>query len=171
VEKVVVALATSGTAEPSRASLAESSGLGPRKLGRILNLMEELEPDADESEVDRVIGRAEAYKAMQKSRIEMMRGYAETSRCRRQFLLQYFGEADPPLCGDCDTCRTGTAAQQAEETVASPFEAQDAVHHRAFGDGLVMGLDGDEVTVLFDDVGYRTLHLPTVLEHDLLTAR
>jgi ATP-dependent DNA helicase RecQ len=172
VEKVVVALATSGAAQPSREALVESSGLGPRKLGRILNLMEELEPDdGDLSEVDRVIGRAEAYRAMQKSRIEMMRGYAETQRCRRQFLLQYFGETDPELCGDCDTCRSGTAREQVEETAASPFDPQEPVHHRAFGDGLVMGLDGEELTVLFEEVGYRTLHLPTVLEQDLLTAR
>jgi ATP-dependent DNA helicase RecQ len=175
VEKVMVALATSEEETPSRPALAQRSGLGPRKLGRILNLMEELEPDASgESEVDRVIGRAEAYQAMQKSRIEMMRAYAETLRCRRQFLLGYFGEADPQLCGDCDSCRSGTAAreqEQAEEAVESPFGNQDPVRHEAFGDGLVMGVDGEEITVLFDDVGYRTLHVPTVLEHDLLRAR
>jgi ATP-dependent DNA helicase RecQ len=44
---------------------------------------------------------------MQKSRIEMMRAYAETMRCRRQFLLQYFGEVDPRPCGDCDNCHAG----------------------------------------------------------------
>jgi ATP-dependent DNA helicase RecQ len=175
VQKVVVALATSDGETASRAALAESSGLGPRKLGRILNLMEELEPDGNgESEVDRVIARAEAYQAMQKSRIEMMRAYAETLRCRRQFLLGYFGEADPELCGDCDSCRSGTAAReqrQAEAAAESPFGNQDPVRHEAFGDGLVMGVDGEEITVLFDDVGYRTLHGPTVLEHDLLRPR
>jgi ATP-dependent DNA helicase RecQ len=31
-----------------------------------------------------------------------------------------------------------------------------------------MSLDGDEITVLFDDVGYRTLSLPTVMERRLL---
>jgi ATP-dependent DNA helicase RecQ len=175
VEKVVVALATSDEEVPSRPALARSSGLGPRTLGRILNLMEELEPDGGgESEVDRVVNRAEAYRAMQKSRIEMMRAYAETQRCRRQFLLSYFGETDPGLCGDCDSCRTGSAEreqEQAEDAAESPFRHQDPVHHEAFGDGLVMSLDGEEVTVLFDDVGYRTLHLPTVVEHELLRPR
>jgi ATP-dependent DNA helicase RecQ len=33
---------------------------------------------------------------------------------------------------------------------------------------MVMSLDGEEITVLFDDVGYRTLFLPTVLERRLL---
>ena len=31
-----------------------------------------------------------------------------------------------------------------------------------------MSLDGDEITVLFDEVGYRTLSLTTVLERQLL---
>ena len=175
VQKVVVALATSDEAVPARASLAESSGLGPRKLGRILNLMEELEPESDgESEVDRVIARAEAYQAMQKSRIEMMRAYAETQRCRRQFLLSYFGEADAGLCDDCDNCRAGTAAREQEQDEQAsdfPFDHQDPVHHEAFGDGLVMAVEGEEITVLFDDVGYRTLHGPTVVEHELLRPR
>jgi ATP-dependent DNA helicase RecQ len=175
VQKVVVALATADPEASSRADLAEQSGLGPRKLGRILNLMEELESDdSGESEVDRVIGRAEAYRAMQKSRIEMMRAYAETQRCRRQFLLAYFGEADPQLCGDCDNCRSGAAAReqdQAEEGPSSPFDTQDPVHHPAFGNGLVMSVEGEEITVLFDEVGYRTLHLPTVVEQELLELR
>jgi hypothetical protein len=33
-----------------------------------------------------------------------------------------------------------------------------------------MSLDGEEITVLFDDVGYRTLFLPTVLERRPLGA-
>ena len=44
------------------------------------------------------------------SRIEMMRGYAETDGCRRQFLLGYFGEDLPEPCGNCDTCEDGSAA-------------------------------------------------------------
>ena len=30
-------------------------------------------------------------------------GYAETTRCRRQVLLEYFGDSGEP-CGNCDTC-------------------------------------------------------------------
>ena len=32
-------------------------------------------------------------------------------------------------------------------------------------------LDGEEITVLFDEVGYRTLSLPAVVGNDLLVAR
>ena len=41
---------------------------------------------------------------MDQSRIEMIRGYAETDGCRRQYLLGYFGEDLPEPCGNCDTC-------------------------------------------------------------------
>jgi ATP-dependent DNA helicase RecQ len=45
---------------------------------------------------------------------------------------------------------------------------QQAVRHPVFGVGVVMGVVGDELTVLFDDVGYRTLSVPTVVEQELL---
>ena len=52
---------------------------------------------------------AEAHQRLIRSRIEMMRGYAETTGCRRQFLLGYFGEQLEHPCGNCDTCIAGTA--------------------------------------------------------------
>ena len=111
--------------------------------------------------------RAEAYRSIQKSRIEMMRGYAETRRCRRAFLLQYFGERDPRRCGDCDNCRDGTPTSSGRAG-GGPFAIEDRVRHAQFGDGEVMSLEGDEITVLFDDVGYRTLSLPAVVSRRLL---
>jgi ATP-dependent DNA helicase RecQ len=94
-----------------------------------------------------------------------MRAYAETQRCRRQFLLEYFGEHTAELCGDCDNCLAGLAT---DEPDTGPFRVQQAVRHQTFGAGVVMGIVGDELTVLFDDVGYRTLSLPTVVEQELL---
>ncbi len=38
--------------------------------------------------------------------IEAMISYAENSKqCRSQFILEYFGEGNPPVCGKCDVCR------------------------------------------------------------------
>jgi ATP-dependent DNA helicase RecQ len=141
--------------------------VGARKLGRILNLLDETSAgdDSGENPVQLVRQRAEAHRAMQESRIEMMRGYAETLQCRRQFLLSYFGEDESELCQDCDNCESGRAH---ERSVNGPFGVQDRVRHRTFGDGMIMDVDGDQVTVLFGDVGYRTLHLPTVLDGGLL---
>ncbi len=164
VTAVLGAMATDGAAP--RVELAERTGLSVRAVGRILNLLDETGQDADSSAVDQVIARAEAYRSIQKSRIEMMRAYAETQRCRRQFLLQYFGEADAHICGDCDNCHAGTTTDEPE--TASPFAVEQRVQHDTFGSGTVMSVDGDEITVLFDDVGYRTLSLPTVLERQLL---
>ena len=36
--------------------------------------------------------------------LEML-SYAQTDKCRRQQLLNYFGEAAPDNCGNCDVCR------------------------------------------------------------------
>jgi ATP-dependent DNA helicase RecQ len=152
--------------EPDRTRLAQQTGLGPRQLGRILNLVGEARGNGDRPNVVTVIERAEAYRKLQESRIERMRAYAETRRCRRQFLLEYFGEHTAELCGDCDNCRAGVATDSPD---AGPFRVEQPVRHPAFGAGLVMGVEGDELTVLFDDVGYKTLSLPTVVEQELLT--
>jgi ATP-dependent DNA helicase RecQ len=64
---------------------------------------------------------AEARRRVEQSRVEMMRGYAETQGCRRQYLLAYFGETLPEPCGNCDTCRaasTGRASRSAGSAAA-----------------------------------------------------
>ena len=47
---------------------------------------------------------AETHTRMEKSRLEMMRGYAEDTGCRRQFLLGYFEQQLDEPCGDCASC-------------------------------------------------------------------
>jgi ATP-dependent DNA helicase RecQ len=153
VAKVLQALPDRDTSSVDRAALAAECGVGARKLGRILNLLDETSAgdDSGENPVQLVRQRAEAHRAMQESRIEMMRGYV--------------GEDESELCQDCDNCESGRAH---ERSVNGPFGVQDRVRHRTFGDGMIMDVDGDQVTVLFGDVGYRTLHLPTVLDGGLL---
>jgi ATP-dependent DNA helicase RecQ len=99
----------------------------------------------------------------------MMRGLCETLGCRRQFLLAYFGEKLPDPCGNCDTCRAGTAHETAEVTEV-PYALQSRVRHEQFGEGVVMGYEGDpdRVTVLFEVSGYRTLALDAVRDNGLL---
>ena len=110
---------------------------------------------------------SEMLQRIDRSRIEMMRGYAETDGCRRQFLLGYFGEelADP--CGNCDTCDAGTAVDITHD--AADFPLQAAVVHREWGSGTVMSVDDDRLTVFFEEQGYRTLSLALVRDQDLLT--
>ncbi|MCW2607254.1 MAG: ATP-dependent helicase, RecQ family [Frankiales bacterium] len=113
-------------------------------------------------------GVAESHKKVEKSRLTMMQGYAETQGCRRQYLLAYFGEQLDALCGNCDTCQDGTAAEQ-PDSLDSPFELQSRVVHNAWGSGVVMRYEGDRIVVLFDEVGYKTLLLDTVVERGLLS--
>lgn len=100
----------------------------------------------------------------------MMRGYAETTGCRRQFLLGYFGEDLPEPCGRCDRCAAGTG-DAAPRRAAGAYPVQARVRHPQFGEGVVMthGRDPDTVTVLFDEAGYRSLALDAVDGNGLLT--
>ena len=77
-----------------------------------------------------------------RSRIERMRAYAETRRCRRQFLLVYFGEQTAGLCEDFDNCRFVRDRDGLAD--AGPFRVEQPVLHPAFGAGVVMGVEGDE---------------------------
>jgi len=45
---------------------------------------------------------------------------------------------------------------------------QSRVRHAAWGDGIVMSYDGEQVTVLFESVGYKTLLVPAVEAQGLL---
>jgi len=155
--------------------VAESTGLGRRKSGRVLNLLADVLRAGNEPQdlVDAVIARAEAQQDLERSRVEMMRGYAETERCRMQFLLGYFGERDDRLCGRCDRCRAGTAAEAAmpqgsQGSGGSTYQPDERVEHPTFGVGTVVDADRDTVTVLFEEVGYRVLKQQVVEDRGLL---
>ncbi|MBK1646544.1 DNA helicase RecQ [Thiocapsa imhoffii] len=49
-------------------------------------------------------GADERFKRVERQRLDSMLGYCETTACRRQVLLGYFGEPLPQPCGNCDTC-------------------------------------------------------------------
>ncbi|MDP9416535.1 MAG: ATP-dependent DNA helicase [Actinomycetota bacterium] len=165
----VISVATTLGADrrAGRKELHEVTGLGPRKLGRILNLLEDLDVSDPDAAATAGVERAESLQKLERSRIEMMRGYAETSGCRRQFLLAYFGEHLAQPCGNCDTCAAGTSTV-AETPADAPYPLQARVRHREFGPGVVMSADEDRVTVLFEESGYRTLAVPAVDESGLL---
>ncbi|MGH6960202.1 MAG: DNA helicase RecQ, partial [Dongiaceae bacterium] len=43
-------------------------------------------------------------KQVERRKLDALLGYCETTRCRRQVLLGYFGEALDQPCGNCDAC-------------------------------------------------------------------
>ena len=107
----------------------------------------------------------EVHKRMEQSRVEMMRAYAEGRGCRRQALLAYFGEHLPEPCGNCDTCRSGSACEPGSE---GPFPVNSQVRHAEWGLGTVLRDEGDTLVVLFDEAGYKTLSVGLVLAGGLL---
>lgn len=113
-------------------------------------------------------GRA-ALGRIAESRLSMMRGYAETSLCRRRLLLDYFGVDAPDRCGNCDRCdERGSAA--VESAAPAPVRIDQVVRHREWGEGTVMSVESDRMTVFFDTEGYRVLAL-AALDDGIVTVR
>ncbi|MGY1770121.1 RecQ family ATP-dependent DNA helicase [Blastococcus sp. SYSU D00813] len=167
--------------------LREETGRGATPLARDLNLLEQVSAvvldeegaahpaDGAPSPADAAAAArelAEHHERVDQSRVEMMRGYAETTECRRQFLLGYFGEQLEEPCGNCDNCSAGLSHEQpATGDDGNPFPAQAPVEHSEWGPGIVMRVEDDRVVVLFEEVGYKTLALAAVLDNDLLRPR
>ena len=101
---------------------------------------------------------------VQSSRLEMMRRYAEHTGCRRSFLLTYFGQNYPGPCGNCDNDRRPPVAPHWEE----PFPIGARVVTDRWGEGTIQRYDRDQVTILFDNHGYRDLLVSMLLEKNLL---
>lgn len=94
--------------------LTALTGLGTSDLVRLVDLLKKdkivgerrgriklLKPDFDPQQVS--LAREEQRSAYERSRLEMMRGYTETTQCRRCYLLNYFGEnLDQAQCDACD---------------------------------------------------------------------
>ncbi len=106
------------------------------------------------------------HQQFEQSRIEMMRGYVEVLDCRREYLLNYFGEPFEGPCGYCDNCDAGITVEEHDSEM--PFSLNSRVNHRTWGEGLVMRYEGDKIVVMFDTVGYKTLSVEIVKESGLL---
>jgi ATP-dependent DNA helicase RecQ len=101
---------------------------------------------------------------VERTRLAMMRRYADQTGCRRSFLLTYFGQDYRGPCGNCDNDLGYAEAAPAEV----PFAVGARVVSERWGEGTVQRYDGDQITVLFDEHGYRQLFMPVVLKRSLL---
>ncbi len=157
--------------------LQERTGLSRSRLTLAVDRLAAADAfDADSAEeteqvVEQIASDEEAHHQRERSRVELVRAYAESRTCRRAALLGYFGEPYDPPCGACDRCRSGAGV--ADEEVpdgAEAFAPGTPVTHTEWGAGEVVRIEPpDAVVVLFATAGYRTLSLPVVLEAELLT--
>lgn len=67
----------------------------------------------------------ELHKQVERHKLDSMLGYCELTSCRRQTLLQYFGEPPGKPCGNCDTClhpvQTWDATEAARKALSCAF--------------------------------------------------
>jgi len=184
----------------STEELKEKTDLSERKLVKAVNRLQEAgaievlpsgEVTATENAVDleaiaAAAKAAEERKEYEALRIEKMRMYAEIADCRREYLLKYFGEEAPARCANCDNCEAKPheeaprrkaapqtrrrASRPAATPQDAPFPLKTRVIHKEWGKGVVEGYEADKITVLFDDVGRKTLATALVVERGLLDA-
>ncbi|MFJ4211016.1 RecQ family ATP-dependent DNA helicase [Paenarthrobacter sp. NPDC089675] len=188
---VLKVLKHAGQAAPKTA-IAELTGFKARRVTALVNQLEESNAVsvgkrgirlASKAKLPALVAQAvelaEARQRVDESRLTMMRAYAETDGCRRQFLLGYFGEELPEPCGNCDACAEANQRTKAPIAEAGaldgggspsdqPFPLQSSVVHKEWGPGLVMRYEDDVITVLFEHEGYKTLSRTAVVENELL---
>ena len=166
----------------SRRALAEQTGLSNARVTAIANELETA--GAIRSAADRRLvatrsragvtaaqvataakERREVQREYAKTAVEMVRAYADTTDCRRRIVLELLGESHPQRCGHCDNCDRGGSVDHADR----PFAVGSPVRHPEWGRGTVQTYEeGDRVVVLFEQVGYKTLSLDVVADHELL---
>jgi ATP-dependent DNA helicase RecQ len=179
VEKIVDAVQSQ--AEPATPQdLQEQTNLSKSKLKTALNRLTEAgvvttlpsgeviasedPPNVCEATAEVLIAQ-ERRQHFERSRLEMMRGYAEVRDCRRKFLLNYFGESFDAPCDRCDNCEAGIIV---ENKGYQPYPLNSRVVHKSWGEGLVMRYEGDKIVILFDQVGYKTLETQMAVLRSLI---
>jgi ATP-dependent DNA helicase RecQ len=189
-DDLVAALSALRGGNTSLAGLRRVTGLTPRRIQAAVNLLVEIGAvhqqghdvastgrAAPEEVITRATEHVQARGRVEASRVEMMRGYAETTGCRRQFLLGYFGEDYQAPCGNCDTCLAGatgtdaTPGTDARQDGRGAFRPSDSVAHATFGDGTVMRVGDDRIVVFFPDHGYKTLDLERVVDDGIMARK
>ncbi|MEO6154584.1 MAG: RecQ family ATP-dependent DNA helicase, partial [Thermomonas sp.] len=106
---------------------------------------------ADVVNLRQLIGRSDAgeeRKQVEMRKLEGLLGFCESTQCRRQSLLGWFGEAHPGGCGNCDNClqppESWDATQAARKALSCVYRSD-----QRFGAGHVIdilrGIDSDKV--------------------------
>jgi ATP-dependent DNA helicase RecQ len=98
----------------------EGAGIVARKRDKIVSVRDV----ADEDELNALLDAYEEKRKTDGSRLELMMRYAQTGRCRTQFLNEYFGEESEARCDHCDNCLSGGPLAE-ESTLDQAAEDDD----------------------------------------------
>ncbi|HEX8988590.1 MAG TPA: ATP-dependent DNA helicase RecQ [Rhodocyclaceae bacterium] len=113
----------------------------------------------DAAAAEAVAARYQQREEVDSAKLEQLMAYAYSTRCRWRTLLDYFGETPPwERCGTCDNCRhpIETEAPRVQSPVAqerreAAYELGQRVTLPRYGEGTVVDVAGDIITVAFAD--------------------
>ncbi len=100
----------------------------------------------------------EQHKRIEQHRLNAMLGLCEITSCRRQTLLQYFGETYPEPCGNCDSCLEPAQTWEATEACRMALSAVARTGERFGVNHLIDVLTGKETDKIWQ---FDHHHLPT----------
>lgn len=126
-----------GPVEP--AEIADKHDLSERKVATVLQRLEDVGAveteatgnvtaveDVDISEASEAVSEEQEHrKEMRERRLEQMRKYAETDKCRRKHLLRYFGDRYKAPCHNCDNCEAHAPNAEAETAAGTRREVTE----------------------------------------------
>ena len=101
---------------------------------------------------------SEQHKRIEQHRLNAMLGLCEITSCRRQTLLQYFGETYPEPCGNCDSCLEPAQTWEATEACRMALSAVARTGERFGVNHLIDVLTGKETDKIWQ---FDHHHLPT----------
>ncbi|MFA7429734.1 MAG: DNA helicase RecQ [Rhodospirillaceae bacterium] len=112
----------------------------------------------DVAKVRQMIEGSEAppeKKALEHRKLNALTGFCETTRCRRQVLLEYFNDSCAP-CGNCDTCLEPVDSFDGTEAAQKALSAIYRTGQR-FGAGHVIDVLRGTVTERVRSLGHHRL--------------
>ncbi len=165
-----------GTRVSDQKALARACGLSPARTLAAVRRLSGIGSWPPTGELDGILAKAveaeERRRELERSRVEMMRTYAELTTCRRAFLRSYFGEEPPPRCGRCDVCDAAPEADLPSDDALDGLEVSlgARVRHPEWGLGVLQHADEEKVTVAFEELGYKTLAISVLRDRPELLA-
>lgn len=98
----------------------------------------------------------EAHKRIEQQKLNALLGLCEAPSCRRQVLLQYFGETAPAACGNCDTCLEPVACWDGTLAARKALFCAKQTGQR-FGSGHLIAILTGEMTDRVQQLGHHRL--------------